>query len=288
MLIVCPNCATSYQVTSEKLGETGRSVRCVNCHEVWFEPPRHPAEPIEVAAAPDAIDPAVIRPPLNDVVDIGASRSDPDNPDALADVARHDGIAAETDAAPESGTPADPASGDRHIDAPTNIERSAARRAGKPARARRRLALSRYTLPASICALMLILVCLIAARQQVVRFLPQTASLYAGIGLPVNLRGLAFENIKTAREMQDGVPMLVVQGEIIGTTGRHTEVPRLRFAVVDGAGKEIYAWTARPSRSLLPPGEALPFRSQLASPPAEASGISVRFFNRRDLQAGFM
>jgi hypothetical protein len=118
--------------------------------------------------------------------------------------------------------------------------------------------------------------------------LPQTASLYAVIGLPVNLRGLAFENIKTAREMQDGVPMLVVEGDIVGTTGRHTEVPRLRFAVTDAGGKEIYAWTARPTRTLLPPGETLPFRSRLASPPSEANGVSVRFFNRRDAQAGFM
>ncbi len=104
------------------------------------------------------------------------------------------------------------------------------------------------------------LFCLVAARQQVVRFLPQMASLYASIGMPVNLRGLAFENIKTLREMQDGVPMLIIEGEIVGTTARHTEVPRLRFAVIDGSGKEIYAWTARPSRSLLPPGETLPFR----------------------------
>ncbi len=42
MLIVCPNCATSYRVTPETLGDTGRSVRCVTCHHVWFEEPRHP------------------------------------------------------------------------------------------------------------------------------------------------------------------------------------------------------------------------------------------------------
>jgi hypothetical protein len=106
--------------------------------------------------------------------------------------------------------------------------------------------------------------------------------------LPVNLRGLAFENIRTSRDVQDGVPMLIVEGEIVGTTGRHTEVPRLRFAVTDSTGKEIYAWTARPARTLLPPGEALPFRSRLASPPAEASGVSVPFVQRADAQAGFM
>ena len=33
MLIVCPNCATSYQVEPSSLGATGRSVRCVRCQQ---------------------------------------------------------------------------------------------------------------------------------------------------------------------------------------------------------------------------------------------------------------
>src|SRR5207244_1402250 len=36
MLIVCPNCATSYRVEPSSLGATGRSVRCVRCRNVWF------------------------------------------------------------------------------------------------------------------------------------------------------------------------------------------------------------------------------------------------------------
>ena len=36
MLIVCPNCATSYQVEPSSLGATGRSVRCVRCKKIWF------------------------------------------------------------------------------------------------------------------------------------------------------------------------------------------------------------------------------------------------------------
>ena len=58
MLIVCPNCATSYRVTPKSLGDTGRAVRCVTCHNVWFEQPRQPvAEPAH-AETFDAIDPA--------------------------------------------------------------------------------------------------------------------------------------------------------------------------------------------------------------------------------------
>jgi predicted Zn finger-like uncharacterized protein len=286
MLIVCPNCATSYRVTPESLGESGRAVRCVTCHNLWFA---HPSDAAiaPAAAAADATNPALIRPPLYDVVDVGRVSTTADNP-GIAEFSAEptDGFAAH-DGAPSIVPAANPAFAQAEFDAPRDIERAALARERKKAM-QRRFRLSRHALPALICALVLALVCLIAARQQVVRLLPQTASFYARIGLPVNLRGLAFENIKTTREVQDGVPMLIVEGEIVGTTGRHTEVPRLRFAVTDSTGKEIYAWTARPARTLLPPGETLPFRSRLASPPAEASGVTVRFFNRRDAQAGFM
>jgi predicted Zn finger-like uncharacterized protein len=294
MLIVCPNCGTSYRVTRESLGEAGRSVRCVGCHQIWFEEARSPSALPAFAAGLDTIAASLIRPPLNDVVDIGAVEP-ASTVSAAADL--HPDIEFATEYLTETPQPRDapsivpPGEPVQHrpaIDAPRNVERAAVTPTGKRLPPRRTLRLSRHALPAALCALALALFCVVAARQQVVRFLPQTASLYARIGLPVNLRGLAFANIKTAREMQDGVPMLTVEGDIVGTTGRHTEVPRLRIAVTDGSGKEIYAWTARPSRTLLPPGETLPFRARLASPPADASGISVRFFNRRDAQAGFM
>src|ERR1700688_1983782 len=39
MLIVCPSCATHYQVEAPLLGERGRSVRCVRCRTVWLATP---------------------------------------------------------------------------------------------------------------------------------------------------------------------------------------------------------------------------------------------------------
>ena len=51
--------------------------------------------------------------------------------------------------------------------------------------------------------------------------------------------------------------VLLVQGRIVSTAKRVVDVPRLRFAIRDGSGNEIYTWTALPSRSLLAPGETL-------------------------------
>jgi hypothetical protein len=174
--------------------------------------------------------------------------------------------------------PADPIVGD-------DIETFAARRVQRRA-ARRHAHWSLPGLPTALLALVALNAALIAWRADVVRFVPQTASLYAAIGLPVNLRGLAFANVASTTEAHDGVPVLVVEGAIVSTGERVAEVPRLRFSVRNRNGQEIYAWTALASRSVLAPGETLAFRSRLASPPPEAHDVLVRFFNRRDRVAG--
>ena len=117
------------------------------------------------------------------------------------------------------------------------------------------------------------------------RFVPQTASLFSAVGLPVNLRGLSLDNVKTSIEAQERVTVLVVEGTIANVTRQPLEVPRLRFAVRNAAGYEVYAWTALPAEPVLAPGDRAPFRSRLASPPADAQDIIVRFFNRRDVTA---
>ena len=53
---------------------------------------------------------------------------------------------------------------------------------------------------------------LLGWRSDVARLMPQTALLYAAVGLPVNLRGLAFSDVTTPSEMSEGVPVLLAQG----------------------------------------------------------------------------
>jgi hypothetical protein len=134
--------------------------------------------------------------------------------------------------------------------------------------------------------LAVILVGLLAWRTEVVAAMPQMASLYAMVGLPVNVRGLVFEDVKTMQEMHEGVQVLAVEGAIANATRTTFEVPRLRFALLNSSGTEIYTWTALPPRSVLPSGDKLPFRSRLASPPPDGREITVRFYNRRDAAGG--
>jgi hypothetical protein len=161
---------------------------------------------------------------------------------------------------------------------------AAVRRAEREARGPRRW--PRAGLSAAVLALVMVIGGLIALRTDVVRLFPQTATLYARVGLPVNLRGLVFNNVTTETETSDGVQVLVVAGTIASTATRIVDVPRLRFAVRNDSGHEIYTWTALPPKSVITPGATLAFRSRLASPPREGNDVVVRFFNRRDRVAG--
>ncbi len=163
-----------------------------------------------------------------------------------------------------------------------DVETVAARRARQ--RARRRL--PSPGLPATIMALIAINAILIGWRADVVKVLPQTASLYAALRMPVNLRGLDFADVTTVAEAHEGVSVLVVEGTIASTSKNVVPVPRLRFAMRNAKGQEIYTWTALPTRSVLAPGETLAFRSRLASPPPDGSDVTVRFFSRHDRVAG--
>jgi predicted Zn finger-like uncharacterized protein len=308
MLIVCPNCATSYQVEPNSLGQDGRSVRCARCRNVWF------------ATVPAAMS-AMAGSDEWDVIDSGTrvskagSRAEspaafegaPADFTAPADIdiaglgAAIDTVRAgqETEA---GAVPAEAAERGAAVDSPSlvpsqmdaaaapppglaeDIETFVARRARREALRRRQWL--RPRLPAVILILLAANAGLLAWRADIVRLLPQTAPLYAAVGLPVNLRGLVFDDIHMSRIDQDGVAVLVVEGSIVNATGRPVEVPRLRLAMRNEAGQEIYAWTALPSRSILAPGDTLPFRSRLASPPADGHEVKVRFFTRRDAVAG--
>jgi predicted Zn finger-like uncharacterized protein len=318
MLISCQNCATSYQVDPSSLGPTGRSVRCARCQRVWFAAnPEALADVAEAyradvgALATPSPKPAAPEPPprAQEIVVESPSIADPPIPDSamawdaplmdqgsqtepLVEARPAEEIAAQSQqplaavAAPALAPieQAEPAKLPPAPPAGEDIETVALRRAKKEA-SRWRLRWPLAAWPTAIVALIVINAALIVRRADVVRWVPQTASLYAAIGLPVNLRGLDFADVTTKKEIRDGVQVLVVEGMIVSLASHEAEVPRLRFGVRNEAGREIYSWTALPDRKVLPAGETMTFRSLLATPPREGREVVVRFFTRRDLVA---
>jgi hypothetical protein len=132
-------------------------------------------------------------------------------------------------------------------------------------------------LPGIIALQLLAVAAVLLGRAEAVRVLPEAASLFRAIGLPVNLRGLVLAGVTTRTERQDGVAVLTVEGRIESDSGSPVAVPPLRFALRDAAGSELYAWTARPDAATLGPGESLPFRARVAAPPPGGNDVLVRF-----------
>lgn len=132
------------------------------------------------------------------------------------------------------------------------------------------------------CVLLLGLALLGAAvigRAGVVRALPQTARLYAAIGLPVNLRGLDFRDVVAFQLPAEGAAegRLVVEGDLVSAAATPRPVPPLALELRDEAGQVVYRWTAEAPRERLEPQESARFRAELATPPARARRVLVRF-----------
>jgi predicted Zn finger-like uncharacterized protein len=294
MLIVCPNCATSYQIEPSSLGATGRSVRCVRCKKVWFAANTEAMAAISLSHQEDLAAMANGGEPPPAPALMAEAEPPPPEPDrddrgpgALPEPRDYDVPAAPmaVEDAPALVPSGDPEAPQAAAEPPVDIETVAARRIKRPPPKPK----SRWPVPGwgtAITLLIAINLGLVAFRNDIVRLMPQTAAAYAAIGLEVNLRGLVFTELVTRKEIQDGTPMLVVEGIIKSASRQPINVPRLRFAVRNAKGHEIYNWTAQPARNTLAPGATIPFRSRLASPPPDAHAVQVRFFSRRDMLAG--
>jgi predicted Zn finger-like uncharacterized protein len=297
MLIVCPNCSTSYEVKTEAIGDAGRTVRCSRCRTEWFAT----APLIE---AVDVATPAASSPPPSaaPAVDRPASPADPSDHQIDWDIpvpvqpapGAADGNFAEEDTAvlwdvPQAlSPPLAPESGSIEAGPPPSrakIETTATR--GSQRTRRRHFGGTELPLAPTLIAVQVAVICVgLLWRNGIVRLMPQTASFFRAIGLGVNTRGLVFADMRTAWDAHDGVTVLVVEGVIVNTTGATIFVPRLRFALRSAAFVELLSWTALPDKGTLGPGETQPFRSRLVSPSAGGADILVRFLSRLDLANG--
>jgi predicted Zn finger-like uncharacterized protein len=286
MLIACPKCETSYEVKPETLGEAGRKVRCANCQEVWFAA-RPPSDDDAFEAAFEDIAGAA----FDDGAALKAAARPAASPRTEEDAAGDWGV---PDFTPNSASPPLAPTNDempafdaaKALDAeppPRRDIESAAAEHSAPARRRRGAGPELQAVPIIIAVEIVLILSIVIWRTDVVRMMPQTASFFRMIGLAVNLRGLAFSDVHLAKDEQNGVRVLTVEGEIQNTTRSTAAVPRLRFALRNAAKAELVSWTAPLEQASLRPGQMLEFRSRLAAPPSDVSDITVRFLNRADL-----
>lgn len=114
-------------------------------------------------------------------------------------------------------------------------------------------------------------------RDRVIAEWPEAARLYAQLGLDEHetTRGLDIRNVDRDIFVQDEHTVVVVTGEVVNTTGRRREVPRVVIQIMNKDGGVIETRLVKVADSELAPGESTTFSDRFTYPPQNAVQLNV-------------
>ena len=309
MLIECPSCASRYVIDAAKIGAEGRNVRCASCQKEWFVTQADAIEPEPQPASSPAA-PQVASPKANVRGAPEAGETPGGEPDRAA---REDDGAPSTEGAPAGAPGTSPPQSaaprkqnnidslfEDNPDAPDTSGHSwdkkeeaqeeepprPAPKRPRPAPVRKPSAAAVFRARASAAtrsplAVGLVGVALLAGliwqRERVVFAAPSAAGVYAAIGMPVNLARLEFGEVRSSLVRDGQARFLVVEAVVRNPLPAPSLVPPIEAVLRDAEGRPLYSWVSDPPRATLRPGEALHFRTRLATPPEEGRDVAVRF-----------
>ena len=106
------------------------------------------------------------------------------------------------------------------------------------------------------------------------------------VGLSVRPPGVGLEFRKTSprRDVENGVPVLIVEGEVANISNTAVDVPKLKVILSDHNGNEVQSWTFSVAEPRLSRGRASrsgPASSGRAIPLRTSSWRSTRAIDRR-------
>ena len=241
LIINCPACSAGLRLPRAVLSKRARRICCAVCEHRWIEAQIIDAPPAEAAPISEGTAPEI---------------------SLLAESGR-----GEADLAPRVSAPAK--------------RRLAARRPGLSLRALPRI-LPRIvprTMPRKLatCAGLALILVSVMKRDAIVRAAPPLAGAYAAIGLPVNLNGLQWRDVKTRVVVESAQRVLAVEGEIRNLRDHTRPVPDIELSLRDDDGREVYRWSTPAPKANLNQNETIQFRARLASPPDTARAVRVHF-----------
>ncbi|MSP94805.1 MAG: DUF3426 domain-containing protein [Alphaproteobacteria bacterium] len=239
MILSCPSCGTRYQADGARFAAPGRNVRCAKCAHVWFQTP--PAAEIE----PEP-EPIIHAPPQPESF---ARSVEPPRELMSPRIEEEPMVSSGVFAEPEMKSP----------------------------RSKGALVGQLVGWAALIIVVVAVGWSVVQFRQTIANLWPQSASLYAALGMPVNLRGIALTDVAYQQEFEDGLPVLSVTGKVVNVSDRELPVPELQVVLTDDARRELYHWTFDAGVPSLKPGAESAFTTRLSSPPADARNLNIRF-----------
>jgi len=117
----------------------------------------------------------------------------------------------------------------------------------------------------------------VSFRQGIATVWPQTATVYAWVGLDVNTVGLAFRDVSYRVTSEDDLPILHIKGKVVNVTDRTLDVPEIHAALTDEYRRELYDWKILAGAKSLAPGKTAEFSARIPSPPAGARHVDLKF-----------
>jgi hypothetical protein len=116
-------------------------------------------------------------------------------------------------------------------------------------------------------------------QPQIVQIFPATRGVYSmlGYGSSTSARELDFANIVWGKEIENGVTVLAIRGQIVNVSDREVAVPKLRVTVNDSEKQKLFQWTTTPDQPKIAAKSKIPLLIRLESPPPEAWSLDIRF-----------
>jgi hypothetical protein len=136
---------------------------------------------------------------------------------------------------------------------------------------------SRMPATAAAMASVFFFAAFLGGREAAVAALPDLAGLYAAIGLPVNLGGLAIEDVTAERTKQAAGTRLTVSGTIRNVSGGELDVPPISAILYDSAMMPMATHGFETESATLAPGGETQFLMEFAAVPEQAEEVAVRF-----------
>jgi len=84
-------------------------------------------------------------------------------------------------------------------------------------------------------------------------------------------------HVNPRRDEQNGVPRLVIEGEVINSATVALPVPQLKVELKDAGQHVVQTWTFAASTDRLLPGASVPFTTSVERPNEAATSMSVSF-----------
>ena len=89
--------------------------------------------------------------------------------------------------------------------------------------------------------------------------------------------------IRARRASENGVPILVISGEIVNGSAKPIQVGRMRITLLDedsGNANELRTWVFTPGSRTLGPSKRMVFKTSISNPPTGARAVRIKFINQ--------